>query len=93
VSLQLASARTERDKTFYGSKCATLDLQIEKLVYELYDARRDGDRRRRDKMKLVYTEHALLRIAKRQLETEWVERTIANPKLIEPDENDATLEH
>ena len=34
---QLASAQTERDKTFYQSKCATLDRQIDNLVYELYD--------------------------------------------------------
>jgi hypothetical protein len=34
---QLASARTERDQTFYESKCATLDRQIDNLVYELYD--------------------------------------------------------
>ena len=34
---QLASARTEGDKTFYESKCATLDRQIDTLVYELYD--------------------------------------------------------
>jgi adenine-specific DNA-methyltransferase len=34
---QLASARTERDKTFYENKCATLDRQIDDLVYELYD--------------------------------------------------------
>jgi adenine-specific DNA-methyltransferase len=34
---QLASARTERDKTFYENKCATLDRQIDQLVYELYD--------------------------------------------------------
>ncbi len=34
---QLASVRTERDKTFYESKCATLDRQIDSLVYELYD--------------------------------------------------------
>ena len=34
---QLASARTERDKTFYENKCATLDRQIDTLVYELYD--------------------------------------------------------
>jgi adenine-specific DNA-methyltransferase len=33
---QLASARTERDKTFYENKCATLDRQIDSLVYELY---------------------------------------------------------
>lgn len=34
---QLASAQTERDKTFYESKCATLDRQIDDLVYELYE--------------------------------------------------------
>ena len=34
---QLASARTERDKTFYENKCATLDRQIDQLVYELYE--------------------------------------------------------
>lgn len=34
---QLAAAQTERDKTFYESKCASLDRQIDNLVYELYD--------------------------------------------------------
>ena len=34
---QLAAARSERDKTFYESKCASLDRQIDNLVYELYD--------------------------------------------------------
>jgi type I restriction-modification system DNA methylase subunit len=34
---QLAGVQTERDKTFYESKCATLDRQIDNLVYELYD--------------------------------------------------------
>jgi type II restriction/modification system DNA methylase subunit YeeA len=34
---QLAAARTERDKNFYQSKSATLDRQIDNLVYELYD--------------------------------------------------------
>lgn len=33
----LAAAQTERDKTFYESKCATLDRQIDNLVYELYE--------------------------------------------------------
>jgi hypothetical protein len=33
----LASARAERDKTFYENKCASLDRQIDNLVYELYD--------------------------------------------------------
>jgi len=30
-------SRTERYKTFYENKCATLDRQIDNLVYELYD--------------------------------------------------------
>jgi hypothetical protein len=34
---QLAAARPERDKNFYESKCATLDRQIDNLVYELYN--------------------------------------------------------
>jgi type I restriction-modification system DNA methylase subunit len=34
---QLAAARTERDKTFYENKCATIDRQIDDLVYELYE--------------------------------------------------------
>ena len=34
---QLAAAHTERDPIFYDSKCATLDRQIDHLVYELYD--------------------------------------------------------
>jgi type I restriction-modification system DNA methylase subunit len=34
---QLAGASTDRDKTFYESKCASLDRQIDQLVYELYE--------------------------------------------------------
>jgi len=34
---QLAAARSEGDRNFYESKCATLDRQIDVLVYELYD--------------------------------------------------------
>jgi hypothetical protein len=34
---QLAAARSESDRNFYESKCATLDRQIDSLVYELYD--------------------------------------------------------
>ena len=33
----LAVARSEGDKNFYESKCATLDRQIDSLVYELYE--------------------------------------------------------
>lgn len=34
---QLQSARTDRDRDHYESKCAALDQQIDELVYELYD--------------------------------------------------------
>lgn len=33
---QLAAARSDQDKDFYGNKCAALDRQIDALVYELY---------------------------------------------------------
>ena len=29
-------AQSERDKEFYTNKCATLDRQLDALVYELY---------------------------------------------------------
>ena len=44
-------------------------------------------------LQLAYTEHALQRLAKRQLEQAWVERAVASPARIEPDETDPTLEH
>jgi Domain of unknown function (DUF4258) len=44
-------------------------------------------------MKLIYTEHVLRRMAKRQLRAEWIERVVDSPARIEPDEVDATLEH
>ncbi len=44
-------------------------------------------------MKLIYTEHALQRMAKRQLREEWIERVVGNPSRTEPDAADATLEH
>jgi type I restriction-modification system DNA methylase subunit len=33
----LTSAHTDRDKSFYERKCADLDSQIDKLVYQLYE--------------------------------------------------------
>ncbi len=33
---QLARAQSDKDKDFYENKCATLDRQIDALVYELY---------------------------------------------------------
>jgi len=33
---KLPAAKTERDREFYTNKCATLDQQIDALVYELY---------------------------------------------------------
>ena len=44
-------------------------------------------------MSLIYTQHALQRMAKRQLRQEWIERVIASPSQIEPDETDSALEH
>ena len=44
-------------------------------------------------MKLIFTEHVLQRMAKRQLRAEWIERAVANPARIEPDETDPALEH
>ena len=44
-------------------------------------------------MNLHYTEHARQRMAKRQLQSEWVERTVNNPARIEPDAVDSSLEH
>jgi len=33
---QLVKAQTDKDKTYYENKCASLDRQIDRLVYELY---------------------------------------------------------
>jgi len=33
---QLAKAKTDKDKTYYERKCADLDRQIDRLVYDLY---------------------------------------------------------
>jgi len=44
-------------------------------------------------MKLHFTQHALKRMAKRQLRQEWIEQVIARPARIEPDEYDPDLEH
>ena len=35
---QLHTARSDRDRDHYESKCAALDQQIDELVYELYEA-------------------------------------------------------
>jgi hypothetical protein len=34
---QFVTVQTERDKTLYESKCASLERQIDQMVYELYD--------------------------------------------------------
>ena len=44
-------------------------------------------------MPLIFTEHVLARMAKRQLRLEWIERTVNAPALIEADEVDDALEH
>jgi hypothetical protein len=38
---QLAAAKTDRDKTYYENKCASLDRQIDLIVYELYGLTED----------------------------------------------------
>jgi len=42
---------------------------------------------------LIYTKHAMQRMAKRKLREEWIERVVDNPSRIEPDEVDPDLEH
>lgn len=38
---QLAKAQTDKDKTYYENKCAALDHQIDRLVYDLYGLTED----------------------------------------------------
>lgn len=38
---QLATAKTDKDKTYYENKCASLDRQIDKIVYDLYGLTED----------------------------------------------------
>lgn len=38
---QWAAAKTDRDKAYWDSKCAALDRQIDRLVYELYGLTED----------------------------------------------------
>ena len=40
-----------------------------------------------------YTRHALGRIAKRQIQVEWIERAVQQPDVVEEDEFDTELEH
>jgi K+/H+ antiporter YhaU regulatory subunit KhtT len=42
---------------------------------------------------LEYTRHALGRIAKRQIQVEWIERAVQQPDVVEDDEFDTELEH
>jgi len=41
VKQQLAKAKTDKDKTYYENKCAALDRQIDRLVYDLYGLTED----------------------------------------------------
>ncbi len=34
---QLQAARTDKDKDYFQGRCAAIDRQIDKLVYQLYD--------------------------------------------------------
>lgn len=44
-------------------------------------------------MKVHFTQHAVARLAKRQLQRDWVERVVAEPDMVEDDEFDVGLEH
>ena len=44
-------------------------------------------------MEIHYTEHAVLRMAKRAIEPEWIERVLRNPDLRVDDGSDSELEH
>lgn len=41
ATTQVASATTDKDRTYYENKCAALDGQIDRLVYELYGLTED----------------------------------------------------
>jgi len=34
---QLKAARTDKDKDYFQGRCAVIDRQIDKLVYDLYE--------------------------------------------------------
>jgi hypothetical protein len=44
-------------------------------------------------MAYILTQHAQDALAKRKIDLEWLERTLARPQRIEPDKTDARLEH
>lgn len=44
-------------------------------------------------MELQFTQHAVARMAKRQLKRDWVENVVAEPEVVEDDEFDNELEH
>ena len=37
----LAKAKTDKDRTYYENKCAALDREIDRLVYDLYGLTED----------------------------------------------------
>lgn len=44
-------------------------------------------------MELHFTQHAVSRMAKRQLQRDWIERVVEQPEAVEDDEFDDELEH
>ena len=44
-------------------------------------------------MELHFTQHAVARMAKRQLQRDWIERVVEQPETVEDDEFDDELEH
>jgi hypothetical protein len=44
-------------------------------------------------VKYELSEHALIRMRERKIETAWLEQTITRPQRTEPDEDDPGMEH
>jgi hypothetical protein len=44
-------------------------------------------------VKYELSEHALIRMRERKIETAWLEQTITRPQQTEPDEDDPGMEH
>lgn len=44
-------------------------------------------------MDYILTQHARDALAKRKIDVEWLERTLARPQIIEQDKTDPALEH
>jgi hypothetical protein len=66
---------------------------LDELVHAFQGRTQEKSEWRRRQIKLIYTKHVLLRMVKRELREEWIERVVRNPSRVEPDEVDPALEH